>query len=44
MMQLSVHHEPYGDLGIVDGIFILGNLFSTLDYATLKRHCWCNKS
>jgi NADH:ubiquinone oxidoreductase subunit 5 (subunit L)/multisubunit Na+/H+ antiporter MnhA subunit len=26
-----------GDLGLLVGIFILGNLFSTLDYATLKR-------
>jgi NADH-quinone oxidoreductase subunit L len=25
------------DLGLLVGIFILGNLFSTLDYATLKR-------
>ena len=25
-----------GDLGLLIGIFILGNLFSTLDYATLK--------
>ncbi|WP_099716214.1 NADH-quinone oxidoreductase subunit L [Flavobacterium sp. 11] len=25
-----------GDLGLLVGIFILGNLFSTLDYATLK--------
>jgi NADH-quinone oxidoreductase subunit L len=34
MMQ-SVHHEPYGDLGLLLE-FSFGNLFSTLDYATLK--------
>jgi NADH-quinone oxidoreductase subunit L len=32
-----------GDLGLLIGIFIVGNLFSTL-YTTLKRQCWCNQS
>jgi NADH-quinone oxidoreductase subunit L len=27
-----------GDLGLLIGIFIIGSLFSTLDYATLKRY------
>jgi NADH-quinone oxidoreductase subunit L len=26
-----------GDLGLLIGIFIIGSLFSTLDYATLKQ-------
>jgi NADH-quinone oxidoreductase subunit L len=30
-----------GDLGLLIGIFIIGSLFSTLDYATLKQLCWC---
>jgi NADH:ubiquinone oxidoreductase subunit 5 (subunit L)/multisubunit Na+/H+ antiporter MnhA subunit len=30
-----------GDLGLLIGIFIVGSLFSTLDYATLK-HRWRN--
>jgi NADH-quinone oxidoreductase subunit L len=33
----SLYHERIGDLGLLIGIFIIGSLFSTLDYATLKR-------
>jgi NADH-quinone oxidoreductase subunit L len=37
MMQLKAFiMNRIGDLGLLIGIFIIGSLFSTLDYATLK--------